>query len=104
MAQSLTRNGAPDGAGHDDRPAQARAVPSTTGPLDGWAATWASETVKAAKTTAFKGLSFTGTGAHKWSVAFDDPRAYVRTEDQLKTNQLAKGGARLAELLNKIWP
>ena len=83
--------------------AKARAVPHTIGALDGWAATWASETVKAAQ-KAFKGLRFMGTGAHKWSVAFDDPRAYVRTENQLKEDQLPKAGARLAELLNAIWP
>jgi hypothetical protein len=83
--------------------AKARAVTHTTGALDGWAATWASGTVKAAH-TAFKGLTFTGTGAHKWAVAFDDPRAYVRAEDQLKADQLSKAGARLAELLNTVWP
>ena len=53
---------------------------------------------------AFKGLSFTGTGAHKWSVEFDNRKAYVKSENQLKEKQLAKAGARLAELLNAIWP
>jgi hypothetical protein len=83
--------------------AKAKAVPHTTGPLEDWAATWASDTVMASH-TAFKGLSFTGTGAHKWSVEFDNRKAYVKSENQLKEKQLAKGGARLAELLNAIWP
>ena len=53
---------------------------------------------------AFKGLSFTGTGARQWSVRFDDKKAYESAEEKLKEQQLAKGGARLAELLNAIWP
>jgi len=82
---------------------KAKAVPHTAGPLEQWATTWASDTVMAAH-TAFKGLSFTGTGAHKWSVEFDNRKAYVKSENQLKEKQLAKGGTRLAELLNAIWP
>jgi hypothetical protein len=83
--------------------AKAKAVPRTAGPLEGWAAAWASDTVIAAH-AAFKGLSFTGTGPHAWSVQFDDKKTYVRAENRLKEEQLAKGGARLAELLNAIWP
>jgi hypothetical protein len=82
---------------------EAQTVPQTAGSLSDWAAAWASDTVTAAH-TAFDGLSFTGTGAHKWSVQFDDRRAYVRAENKLKEAQLAKGGARLAQLLNAIWP
>ncbi len=82
--------------------AKAKSVPHTAGLLSDWAATWASDTVMAAH-TAFQGLSFTGTGAHKWSVQFDNRTAYVKAENQLKKGQLAKGGARLAELLNAIW-
>jgi len=83
--------------------AKARAVPRMTGELHGWAAVWASDTVNAAH-SAFAGLSFTGTGAHKWSVDFDDRKTYTRAENKLKEQQLIKGGARLAELLNAIWP
>jgi hypothetical protein len=82
---------------------QAKSVVRTTGPLEGWATTWASDTVVAAH-SAFNGLSFTGTGAHKWSVEFDDRKGYVKAENRLKAVQLAKAGARLAELLNAIWP
>jgi hypothetical protein len=83
--------------------AEAKAVPRTPGELDNWAATWASDTVMAAH-EAFEGLSFTATGAHKWSVEFDDHQAYTRAENQLKEKQIAKAGARLAQLLNAIWP
>jgi hypothetical protein len=83
--------------------AKAKAVPQTGGSFDSWAAAWATDTVLAAH-KAFLGLEFMGTGAHKWSVQFDDRQAYVRTENQLKGEQLAKGGARLAALLNAIWP
>jgi hypothetical protein len=40
----------------------------------------------------------------RWTVAFDDHTAYLRTQDEIKRKQLAKGGARPAELLNTIWP
>ena len=83
--------------------AEAKAVPQSSGTLDGWAATWAGDTVVASH-EAFKGLSFTGTGRHKWSVEFDDRNAYTKAENQLKEQQLAKGGARLAALLNAVWP
>ncbi len=78
-------------------------MPRTTGEIGSWAGTWASDTVMAAH-QAFKGLSFTGTGARQWSVEFDDQQAYTRAENRLKEAQIAKGGARLAELLNAIWP
>jgi hypothetical protein len=83
--------------------AEAKAVPQTAGSFDGWAAAWASDTVMASH-KAFQGLEFTGTGAHKWSVQFDNRQAYVRDENKLKEAQLAKAGARLAQLLNAIWP
>ena len=83
--------------------AEAKKVPHSSGSLDGWAVAWASDTVMASH-AAFKGLSFTGKGKHKWSVEFDDKKAYESAENKLKEQQLTKGGARLAELLNAIWP
>ena len=80
--------------------AEARVVPRSAGPMEGWPAAWASETVLAAH----QALSFTGTGEQRWSVQFDDMRSYVRNENALKEQQIAKAGARLAELLNAIWP
>src|ERR1043166_9690463 len=80
--------------------ADAGAVAATPGPIKGWAAFWASDTVMAAR-DAFAGLTFSGPGG-KWTVQF--PAGYDMTMQQIKRKQLAKGGARLAELLNKIWP
>jgi hypothetical protein len=53
---------------------------------------------------AFAGLTFRGTGTSRWDVSFADRDAYWRSQDALKREQLAKGGARLAQLLNAIWP
>ena len=40
-----------------------------------------------------------------WIVSFTNGRdVYMHGADDLKRNQLAKAGARLAELLNAIWP
>ena len=40
----------------------------------------------------------------QWTVVFDDHDAYLRSMDAIKRRQLAKGGARLAEIFNAIWP
>jgi hypothetical protein len=40
----------------------------------------------------------------QWAVVFTDHAAYLRSMDAIKRRQLAKGGARLAEILNAIWP
>jgi hypothetical protein len=70
---------------------EAKTTARSSGPVESWAH------------TAFKGLEFAGTGgAHSWSVRFDDPN-YEKGASQLKEKQLAKAGARLAELLNTIW-
>jgi len=55
---------------------------------------------------AFQGLKFVPqSGSNdKWSVSFDDHTTYLRSMDAIKRQQLAKGGARLAEILNTIWP
>ena len=83
----------------------AQAVPASQGPIDGWPKAWATDTLHAAH-DAFQGLKFTPlTGSnYKWSVSFDDHATYLRSMDAIKRQQLAKGGARLAEILNTIWP
>ena len=53
---------------------------------------------------AFAGLTFTGTDHNQWLVHFRDRTTYWKSQDELKRDQLAKGGARLAQLLNTIWP
>ncbi len=97
----------PDGLGEDASPellAKARAVMPTPGPLENFAAIWASDTVMASH-VAFGGLKFIGTGPGKWNVQFVDRKAYwARMKSDVMPDQLAKGGARLAQLLNAIWP
>jgi hypothetical protein len=84
----------------------ARALPASQGRIDNWPGAWASDTIQVSH-DAFAGLNFrliqTRPG-NTWSVAFDDHAAYLRRQDTIKRQQLAKGGARLAELLNAIWP
>jgi hypothetical protein len=86
----------------------ARKVPPSQGPVEGWPAMWASDTILVTR-DAFAHLSFvpirpTPPCNCKWAVAFEDHGGYLQAMDAIKRQQLAKGGARLAELLNAIWP
>jgi hypothetical protein len=81
----------------------AKAVPATTGDTSGFAAAWASDTVVQAH-AAFSGVTFTGNGHGRWNAQFANRDKYSEDANKLKINQLAKGGARLAQLLNTIWP
>jgi S1/P1 Nuclease len=84
----------------------ARAVPVDPAPMDGWAASWATDTMQVAH-EAFKGLSFGPKKDGKWPVSYGDRDkhvAYLHHMDEIKRQQLAKAGARLAEILNTIWP
>ncbi|MET4328549.1 hypothetical protein ABIB80_004384 [Bradyrhizobium sp. i1.15.2] len=69
--------------------------------LEEWATTWASDTLRLAP-QAFATATFAKT-ADGWDVTFADP-TYVQKQDDLKRQQLAKAGARLAHILNKVWP
>jgi len=86
--------------------ADARMVPPSQGPIESWPADWASDTILVAH-QAFEGLSFQRAEPPprvQWTVSFDDHTAYLWLADLIKRKQLAKGGARLAEILNAIWP
>ena len=90
--------------------ADASALPASQGPIEGWPAAWASDTILVSH-DAFAGLNFRLAETHPgnppsntWTVLFEDHIAYLRWQDAIKRKQLAKGGARLAELLNAIWP
>ena len=89
--------------------ADARSVPASTGPIESWADAWATDTLLVAQ-DAFKGLTFELTDPpakpkfNNWMVAFDNHMAYLQRMDAIKRKQLAKGGARLAEVLKTIWP
>jgi hypothetical protein len=86
--------------------ADASALPASQGTIEDWPAAWASDTILVSH-DAFAGLNFRLTETHpsnSWTVLFEDHVAYLRWQDAIKRQQLAKGGARLAELLNAIWP
>ena len=66
---------------------------------------WASESVAAA-TVAYAGMSFAPDNeeAGDWDVQFADSSAYNKLTRRVQAQQLIKAGARLAALLNSIWP
>jgi hypothetical protein len=84
---------------------EARTVQLTPGLISGWAARWATDTVLKAR-EAFAGLTFSRAGDQLWNVHFldNDKQAYDENAKKMKRSQLAKGGARLAHILNSIWP
>jgi len=85
--------------------AAARQVPATPAPLGDLAKTWASDSV-AESHLAFAGLAFQGaSGPHpRWYLQVADRPDYTQRKRALQEQQLIKGGAHLAELLNTIWP
>jgi hypothetical protein len=90
----------------DDGVTQAKGVPVTTGPVSGWARAWASETVGVSR-AAFEGLAFgterhAGSGAAQWPVA--EPAGYAAHRASLQEKQLVRAGARLAQLLEAVFP
>jgi hypothetical protein len=40
----------------------------------------------------------------EWDVQFVDPSAYAATEHSIQVQRLVAAGARLAEVLNSVWP
>ena len=83
--------------------AQAKLVPPTSGPVTEWAAAWASDTVLASH-AAFSGLVFgpQNTSGGTWAVT--EPAGYSTARAALQKQQLLKAGARLAQLLQAIFP
>jgi hypothetical protein len=80
----------------------ARAVAADHGRVENWSVNWATDTILAAQ-EAFSGGSFAPSGS-KWTISFPDHAAYLREVDAIKRRQLAKAGARLASVLNAVWP
>jgi len=81
--------------------AQARAVKPTSGAAAGWSTTWASETLGQAQ-LAFKGRTFGPKVGNVWTVTL--PASYSNTMSSIKKQQLTRAGARLAQILQSIWP
>jgi hypothetical protein len=89
-----------------DGATQAKLVPVTAGPVSGWARAWASETVGVSR-AAFAGLTFgaednPGTHTAKWPVL--EPAGYSTHRASLQKEQLVRAGARLAQLLEAVFP
>jgi len=66
---------------------------------------WASESVVAAR-RAYEHVSFTpdGTLPDKWDVQFENKPEYSKDRRTAQAQRLIAGGARLAAILNSIWP
>jgi hypothetical protein len=85
--------------------ADARRVARTAGDPLTWPATWASETVRDGH-RAFDGITFAALAEQpgQWTATFDDSAAYEQMKREVQGRQLARAGARLAQLLNALWP
>jgi hypothetical protein len=82
----------------------AQAVPIDNSRLEEWSTAWATDTLKIAP-QAFAGATYVkNVDKDGWAITFPDHAAYVQKRDDIKRQQLAKAGARLANLLNAIWP
>jgi hypothetical protein len=74
-----------------------------SGEITDWAQAWASDSVQMAH-RALTGLKFPGAGHQSWNVDASNNPDYEKNAQIIKQRQLAKGGAHLAQILNKIWP
>ncbi|NSL56340.1 S1/P1 nuclease [Uliginosibacterium aquaticum] len=102
-------NLAVQGEGFAGMLARARQVTTPGGDASGWAQAWATELVQTGKAV-YAPLSYTprpaqanSSSAAGWS-ASGMTDAYRKQADQLKQAQLALAGARLAKMLQAVWP
>lgn len=79
----------------------AKKVPKTSGKPGTWATAWANQTQKVA-IQAFKGLTFSAKHNDRWSVIL--PGTYDAFLKKTKKEQLTRAGARLAQVLEAVWP
>jgi hypothetical protein len=86
---------------------EAQTVSDTTGPIDSWSSTWASESVGQAQ-KAFQGVSFQGAdngqdvGTGAWTAQL--PEGYTATREAIQRQQLERAGARLAQIIAATLP
>jgi hypothetical protein len=89
-------------------------IAPSKGDLHTWAEAWASDTIAVAG-QAYVGINFSGQVVPPskpnarpkhamWPATFDDRKGYVDQMRTLQQQQVVKGGARLAKLLQTIWP
>lgn len=81
----------------------AKAVRIETDRIENWAAIWATDAI-AISADAMTGVSYRKTGPRKRVIEFSDRDKYLEKADKLKRQQLAKAGARLAAIVNRIFP
>lgn len=90
--------------GFQDLVTRARAVSPTQGDVMSWSAQWATESIFESKSV-FGGLTFAFTGTAQkptWKVLGIDAN-YQHRADTLKSEQIAKAGARLAQLVQLLY-
>jgi hypothetical protein len=70
-----------------------------------WPAAWATETLSVSR-LAFDGLAFQPDAMKpgQWTVGYTDRAAYLDRKEAIQAQQLTRAGARLAQLLNALWP
>ena len=85
--------------------AEARRVAPNPLALSAWPAAWATETLLVSR-DAFEGLSFHPDAAKPghWTVEYADRAAYIERKEAIQAQQLTRAGARLAQVLNALWP
>lgn len=77
-------------------------VAASTGDIMTWSGAWAGDTLRSGK-SAFDNLKFSENDpGHHWQVSLPD--AYRARVLALQRKQLIKGGERLAQILQAIWP
>ncbi|HEV2816958.1 MAG TPA: S1/P1 nuclease [Allosphingosinicella sp.] len=81
----------------------ARSFPATTGPLESWTASWATDTLIQAR-GALSGLNFGAKSGNRWPLTFDNRTRYDSDRAATQRLQIEKAGARLAQVLVAIWP
>lgn len=82
---------------------EARRVPVTAGPVSGWPTQWAGETLRASR-SAFRGVAFgeENVARHTWPAIL--PTGYAERREMLQRRQLVVAGARLAQVLQRVFP
>lgn len=91
---------------------EAQGVAPSVGDAGTWAVQWATESIRVGRAAAFPGLRFTmrpptaselASVKEAWNLTIVDP-GYRRRAIEIKRHQIARAGARLAQLLQAIWP
>jgi S1/P1 Nuclease len=104
---AIPANLAVDGTDFDNLVASARTIATPAVPLSTWSTQWATETIQVGH-AAFTGLRFAPKTTHAskplWTVIGTHAGTYQSRADALKAKQLAESGARLAQVLQAIWP